>query len=111
MAERNEPPRRAAERELVEELGVTMAVGRMLVLDWIAPHGPWDDQLVFIFDGGTLSGEQLARLRVIDPEISEFAMLDPEEAGRRLPLDIAQRLSRAWQALSSGSIDYSESPE
>lgn len=111
MAESNEPPRKAAERELVEELGISITVGRVLVLDWIGPHGPWDDQLVFIFDGGTLTGEQLNNVRAIDPEITEFAMLDPEEAVRRLRPDMAQRLSRAQQALSSGHVDYLESPE
>jgi 8-oxo-dGTP pyrophosphatase MutT (NUDIX family) len=108
MAESNEPPRKAAERELVEELGLTITAGRILVLDWIGPHGPWDDQLVFVFDGGTLTGEQVADLRVIDPEISEFAMLETDEATRRLRPDMAERLSRAQQALSSGSTDYAE---
>jgi len=108
MAEPNEPPRKAAERELIEELGLTITAGRILVLDWIGPHGPWDDQLVFVFDGGTLSEEQLAAVRVVDPEISEFAMLEPEEAARRLRPDMAERLSRARRALSSGAIDYSE---
>jgi 8-oxo-dGTP pyrophosphatase MutT (NUDIX family) len=108
MAEVNEPPRKAAERELVEELGLTITAGRILVLDWIGPHGPWDDQLVFVFDGGTLTGEQLANVRVVDPEISEFAMLEAEEAARRLRPDMAQRLSRARHALSSGATDYSE---
>lgn len=109
MAESNESPRKAAEREFMEELGVTIAVGRLLLLDWLGPHGPWDDQLVFIFDGGVLTGKQLAHLRVTDPEISQFAMLNPEDAGRRLRPDMAQRLSRAHQALSSDNTDYSES--
>jgi 8-oxo-dGTP pyrophosphatase MutT (NUDIX family) len=108
MAEPNEPPRKAAERELVEELGLTITAGRILVLDWVGPHGPWDDQLVFVFDGGILSEDQLAGVRVVDPEISEFAMLEPEEAARRLRPDMAERLSRARRALSSGAIDYSE---
>jgi hypothetical protein len=28
------------------------------VVDWVPPHGPWDDQLAFIFDGGTLSADR-----------------------------------------------------
>jgi hypothetical protein len=31
----------------------------LLVVDWVAaPHGPWDDQIAFIFDGGTLDAHQ-----------------------------------------------------
>ena len=75
MAEANEPPRAAAERELREELGLTLAVGRLLVIDWDGPHGPWDDQLVLIFDGGTLTRNRIRarhrsrtrRLRIRQP--------------------------------------------
>lgn len=111
MAESNEPPRKAAERELEEELGLAITVGRVLVLDWIGPHGPWDDQLMFIFDGGILTGDQVEGLRIIDPEISEFTMMAFEEAHRRLRPDMAKRLARARHALSSGATDYSEAPE
>lgn len=34
MAEANKPPRGAAERELREELGLELSVGRMLLLEW-----------------------------------------------------------------------------
>ena len=54
MAEANEPPHLAAEREVREELGLELRVGPLLVVDWVAPHGPWDDSLMFIFDGGAL---------------------------------------------------------
>src|SRR5438477_12412667 len=57
MVEANEPPRdaasrepraasrepRAASREVYEELRIRLAPGRLLVVDWVGPHGPWDD--------------------------------------------------------------------
>jgi 8-oxo-dGTP pyrophosphatase MutT (NUDIX family) len=54
MAEANESPASAAGREIREELGIVRAVDRLLV-DWVAPHGPWDDLIAFVFDGGMLS--------------------------------------------------------
>jgi ADP-ribose pyrophosphatase YjhB (NUDIX family) len=108
MAESNEPPRKASERELAEELGLAVAAGRILVLDWVGPHGPWDDQLVFIFDGGILRPEQAAAIQISDPEISEFAFVELVEARARLRPDMAQRLTRAYGALATGTMDYSE---
>jgi 8-oxo-dGTP diphosphatase len=108
MAEANEPPRKAAEREVLEELGTRITAGRILLLDWVGPHGPWDDQLVFIFDGGTLADDQVDNLKALDPEISEFALLESDEAARRLRPDMARRLLRALQASSSGAMDYLE---
>lgn len=110
MAESNEPPRTAARRELVEELGLDLELGRLLVLDWVGPRGPWDDQLIFIFDGSRLTQGQIAGMRILDAEISDFAMLDPEEASQRLRPDMARRLTRALQALSNNATDYSEEP-
>ena len=107
MAEANESPRDAARRELCEELDLRIDVGRLLVLDWVSPTGPWDDLLHFIFDGGVLS-EQAAQPRIADGEISEWAMCTVEEAVRRLRRDIAQRLLRALAALDTDSIDYGE---
>lgn len=58
MAEANEPPKQAVRRELWEELGREIDVRGLLVVDWGAPHGPWDDQIAFIFDGGTLGSDE-----------------------------------------------------
>jgi ADP-ribose pyrophosphatase len=38
MAEPNEPPRDAAQRELKEELGLDIQVGGMLCVDWVSPQ-------------------------------------------------------------------------
>jgi ADP-ribose pyrophosphatase YjhB (NUDIX family) len=108
MAEANEPPRAAAERELQEELDLVVQAGRLLVLDWDAPHGPWDDQLVFIFDGGTLTGEQVGSLRIADEELASFEFVTVGEAVRRLRADMAGRLIRALKTVESGETDYGE---
>jgi 8-oxo-dGTP pyrophosphatase MutT (NUDIX family) len=108
MAESNEPPRKAAEREVREELGLSIAAGRLLLLDWIGPHGPWDDQLLFIFDGGTIDENQLANATVMDPEISEFDMFDLPEAVRLLRPDLVERLLRTENARTIDSTDYRE---
>lgn len=39
MTEANEPPHKAAERELREELGLDLRIRTMLVVDWLAPTG------------------------------------------------------------------------
>lgn len=108
MAEANEPPRAAAQRELREELGLDTHVGRLLVVDWEGPHGPWDDQLVFIFDSDPLSGGQVANLRAIDSELAGFAFLPVDEAAQRLRPDMADRLRRAIDARESGRTAYRE---
>jgi 8-oxo-dGTP pyrophosphatase MutT (NUDIX family) len=108
MAEGNEPPTVAAAREVREELGLQVHIGRLLVLDWEAPYGPWDDQLVFVFDGGVLGPEQIEALHVSDPEISEFEFLEIGDARQRLRPDMAEKLVRAMDAAESGAIDYAE---
>jgi 8-oxo-dGTP pyrophosphatase MutT (NUDIX family) len=108
MAESNEPPRAAGTRELAEELGLAVTAGRVLVLDWVGPHGPWDDQLVFIFDGGTLSPAQVEDIRICDPEVGELAFVELAEAKTMLRPDMAQRVARAHDALATGVTDYSE---
>lgn len=108
MAEANEPPRAAAERELREELGLDTQAGRLLVLDWDGPHGPWDDQLVFVFDCDVLSEDQVAGLRIVDSELASYALLPVDEAVQRLRPDMADRLMRAVNACESGRTSYGE---
>jgi 8-oxo-dGTP diphosphatase len=80
MAEANEPPLQAAIREVREELGIEYAGGRLLVVDWVAPHGPWDDSLMFIFDGGVLTAEQRSKITLRDNELREARFVTDEEA-------------------------------
>ena len=81
MAEANEPPIDALRRELTEELGLDTSASDMtlLCLDWVSPHGPWDDSLMFIFDAGTLTTDQIARLRLADSELAAYEFCTPTQ--------------------------------
>ncbi|MER5549191.1 NUDIX hydrolase [Streptomyces sp. NPDC002589] len=106
MAESNEAPEDAVRRELVEELGLHLTLRGLLVVDWVAPHGPWDDQLAFIFDGGTLDQDQADRLRPRDGELSEAAFVPTAEAGLRLRDRIQRRFEAALLALDTQRPQY-----
>jgi ADP-ribose pyrophosphatase YjhB (NUDIX family) len=107
MAEENEPPTAVLVREVAEELGVKVTVGDLLTLDWVGPHGPWDDQLVFIFEAHAVGGDTGGQLRVTDEEISDFGFFSLADARKRLRADIAARLDRAIHA-QGNRTDYGE---
>lgn len=106
MAEANEPPLDAARREVKEELGIDFVGGRLLVVDWVAPHGPWDDSLMFIFDGGALTEDQQTRISLRDHELNEFRFCDPNEAAVLLRSYVWQRVEAALGALATGRTAY-----
>ncbi|MFE2578795.1 NUDIX domain-containing protein [Streptomyces sp. NPDC059378] len=106
MAEANEPPEDAVRRELIEELGLHVNLLGLLVVDWVAPHGPWDDQIAFIFDGGTLNQEQAHRLRPRDEELSEATFVTATDAAGRLQDRMRRRFEHALKALEAGRPLY-----
>ncbi|HEV2373584.1 MAG TPA: NUDIX hydrolase [Streptosporangiaceae bacterium] len=106
MSEANEPPTETVCREVKEELGLDVQAGALLCLDWVPPHGPWDDSLMFIFDGGILSDEQSLSLRLLDGELAAFEFCTEEEAAKRLRPYMWRRLSAALGALAFGQAAY-----
>ncbi|MFZ3560823.1 NUDIX domain-containing protein [Streptomyces sp. BH055] len=104
MAEANEPPEEAVRRELREELGLTIQPLGLLVVDWVAPHGPWDDQIAFIFDGGIIDATQ--GLRPHDQELSEARFLPPDKARELVSERMQGRLDAAVQALEQRRPAY-----
>ncbi|MBJ7903445.1 NUDIX domain-containing protein [Streptomyces sp. DSM 110735] len=106
MAEANEAPEDTVRRELMEELGVRVTPRGLLVVDWVGPHGPWDDQLAFVFDCGTLDQERADRLRPRDDELSEVAFVTAAEAVDRLRDRIRLRFEHALTALATGRPLY-----
>jgi 8-oxo-dGTP diphosphatase len=98
--EPGESPRAACFRELKEELGLDILIGGHLVVDW-APIDPEGDKLLFIFDGGTLSAEQLQRVVLQPDELAELRFAEvailpslmPDRLWRRLETAIAAKIA------------------
>ncbi|MDX3025659.1 NUDIX hydrolase [Streptomyces acidiscabies] len=84
----NESPAQGAARELHEELGDTMTVGRGLAVDRVSAdslNAPADvrfpGEILHVYDGGTWNDEQIAAIRLPDREITSGEFVEPS----RLP--------------------------
>jgi 8-oxo-dGTP pyrophosphatase MutT (NUDIX family) len=106
MAEANEAPLDAARREVGEELGIEYAGGRLLVIDWVAPHGPWDDSLAFVFDGGILTGADRDRIRLVDGELNQYRFVPLDDVAGLLRPYVESRVREASVAADGGGLRY-----
>ncbi|WP_114856175.1 NUDIX hydrolase [Brachybacterium sp. YJGR34] len=78
-----EDPRRCAQREVSEELGLDLEVGRLLAVDWLpssavrsAPMG-----VHFVFDAGVIPrAELVARIVPQVAELDDWALIPEAEA-------------------------------
>jgi ADP-ribose pyrophosphatase YjhB (NUDIX family) len=102
-----ETPAYAATREVHEELGIEAAVGPLLVADW-APHPDEGDKLLLVFDGGTLTAEQLDAIQLHADELASYAFRDPTEAIPVLIPRLARRVAAAIDAHQTGRTTYLE---
>lgn len=108
IADGNESPKAACQREVTEEIGPGIEIGRLLVVDWIPRNGVWRDSHQFVFDGGVLSDDQVATLRAYDEELSGVRFLSLEDAAPRIHPSLLRRLQLAVQASESGTTIYAE---
>lgn len=106
MAEANEAPADTVRRELKEELGLDVQIGGLLCIDWVSPHGPWDNLVSFIFDGGVMDERAIANLRLADGELAAFEFCDEGQVRERLRPYVWRRVMAALEALTNGRAQY-----
>jgi ADP-ribose pyrophosphatase YjhB (NUDIX family) len=106
--EANESPLAAVVRELDEELGLPMHPGRLLVTDWVPPRPDRTEGLMLVFDGGVLTPEQTAQIRLPAEELRAWAWCTEREAGERLSDLLARRINAARSARAGRTTVYLE---
>jgi len=107
IVEPGESPHQAVCREVVEELGTALPVGRLLVVDW-APDDVVGDKLLWVFDGGVLADAQLAALRVDGEELLDAAAHPAADLEALCPPRLARRIRTAMAALDAVDGVYAE---
>jgi ADP-ribose pyrophosphatase YjhB (NUDIX family) len=106
VIEPGETPSAACAREIDEELGLDIRVGRLLVVDW-APH-PNGEKVLFVFDGGLLDPGTLARIRLQAEELASYMFVEAGDVGDWLPPRLLRRITAAIAARADGTIHYLE---
>lgn len=93
IVEPYESPRQGAIREVREELGIDIQLGRLLAADWMPPYLGWDDAEELIFDGGTVTEAEIDAYVLQASEIRSVQLATLAEAEPHLTALSFRRLS------------------
>jgi 8-oxo-dGTP diphosphatase len=108
VVEEGESPAAACAREVREELGLDVCLGRLLCLEYQSPTEDRTESLQFVFHGGVLAADQIAAIVVARDELSEYEFAQQEEAVLKLVPRLATRVCLALSALERGVTIYAE---
>ncbi|MEU4077625.1 NUDIX hydrolase [Streptomyces venezuelae] len=92
--EAGEDPKEACRREALEELGLDVEIGRLLVHATISVPGR-DPHEYFVFDGGALTAAQQQAIRLQESELRDFRFAQPEDITDK---EIPPAARRMWEA-------------
>jgi 8-oxo-dGTP diphosphatase len=100
-----ETPWEACQREVREEVGLTVGHGRLAAVDFLRPKPSKPGGVRFLFDCGVLPDAVLDTITLQEEELSEHRLLHPVEA---LDLLSGPLRRRVGAALEAGSCVYLE---
>ena len=93
IVEVDESPRLAVRREVLEEIGLDLEPGPLLAVDWKPRDGDVTEVVALLFDGGTLTAQDVDRI-VTDPsEVRAYRFVELDEAALLLDDELFARVS------------------
>jgi 8-oxo-dGTP pyrophosphatase MutT (NUDIX family) len=105
MVDKGESPHEACTREINEEIGLSLPVHDLLVLDWVGLHDFVSAPMgIFIFDGGVIDDPDLIRLQ--SDELDEFGFFPLDQATSLFPEGHQERVELASEARRTGKTVY-----
>ena len=109
VVEVGESPRLAAEREVEEELALTVAAGPLVLTDWLPPWSGWDDAVCLVFDGGRHDAALAASIVPQRREIRTARFCSVDEVHARAADFTARRVDAALANAAAGRCTFTES--
>lgn len=101
-ADAGESPRETAAREVIEEIGLAIAPGDLLVIQHIAASPPRGDMLVYLYDGGVI--DDPGSIAVDQHEIRAAHFVPMDQVGKRTVSTMTERLHAAISARKEGRL-------
>lgn len=101
-SDRGETPRRAARRESAEEIGLDIAPGALIAVDWVMSPGR-PPLASYLYDGGVLTERQLGAIRLQEAELDSWRLVAPGEIGGLLTAGATRRVLAGLAALLAGT--------
>lgn len=108
VVEKNESPYEACKREVQEELGLDLALNRMLCVDYNPTDDHRTESLMFIFCGGILDEETIKSINLDGKEIVGCQFLPLEEIQGKTTDSLYRRIKKCLAAIESEASYYLE---
>lgn len=106
--ELNESPLEGCRREVEEELGLQPTIDRLLTVDYNHDTESSTECLIFLFDGGVLSAEQIAQIRLPADELLSYRFFPPDQLPEALPPALRWRILQTYAQLKQTGGRYLE---
>jgi 8-oxo-dGTP diphosphatase len=107
VIEEGESPLAACVRECEEELGLTPGLDGLVCVDWGPPRDGVDAVNIFVF-AGSITADEIGRIRLPPDELSDHALVPPDELSGLVPPHVGRRMAPSLRAAAEARTVYLE---